>query len=137
MVWSPVANQVRELEARVARLELRIHEVERMLEKAPPSSSLGPETSVKAFPLGPELGYSACDPPFVRDAFGVKLLKAGCEFHATGDRCDPLYVVDRAGIKTRRPGCEQAAPQVSCDPPYVVDGQGTRVVRRECLDVGY
>lgn len=126
-----MAERVRELEARVARLELRLIEAERMLEARVTPAAM------KAYPATPELGYEACDPPYVVDALGTQLLKAGCELHAQGDPCQPAYVIDRAGIRTRRPGCEGVLTGSACDPPFVTDANGGRVVRRECLDVGY
>lgn len=129
--WGPVAERVRELEARMARLELRLIKAERLLEaRVTPAA-------VKAFPATPELGYESCDPPYVVDAFGTQLLKAGCEFHAQGDPCQPAFVIDRAGVRSRRPGCERELAGSACDPPFVTDANGGRVVRRECLDVGY
>jgi len=127
----PVTQRVRELEARIARLELRLLAMERVIDN---DAEVG---SVKAFPSEDVLGYGACDPPIVRDASGRRLLKAGCEAHAGNDPCDPAFVLDGEGIKSLRPGCEHVQLSTPCSPPYWIDDQGHRVVRRECLDVGY
>jgi len=129
--WGPVAERVRELEARVARLELRLIEAERLLE------SRATPAAVKAFPSAIDLGYESCDPPTVVDPFGTRLLKAGCELHVQGDPCQPALVIDRAGVRSPRPGCERVQAGTACDPPFVTDASGARIVRRECLDVGY
>ncbi|GEM_PF-3732855 len=129
--WGPVAERVRELEARVARLELRLIDAERLLE------SRAAPAAVKAFPSAMDLGYESCDPPTVVDPFGTRLLKAGCERHVQGDPCQPALVVDRAGVRSPRPGCEHLVTGTVCDPPFVTDPSGARIVRRECLDVGY
>ncbi len=130
-VGGMVPERVRELEARVARLELRLLAMERVMDQ-----EVEPR-SVKAFPAEDELGYEACDPPIVRDGRGQRLLKAGCEAHGGANPCDPPLLVDEEGIKTVRPGCEYVHPTAPCSPPYLIDANGQRVIRRECLDVGY
>jgi hypothetical protein len=131
-VGGSVPQRVRELEARIARLELRLLAMERIIDQGVEPGS------VKAFPSGDDdLGYAACDPPVIEDANGRRLLKAGCESHVGNDPCDPAFSVDHEGIKSLRPGCEHVAISAPCSPPYWIDEGGHRVIRRECLDVGY
>jgi hypothetical protein len=128
----PVPQRVRELEERVAKLELRLLAVERALDE-----EVSKNSAVASFDDDDQLGYSACDPPFVFDAEGSKLLKAGCEAHGNSDPCDPPFIVDAEGIKTLRAGCVDVPESTPCDPPYSIDRDGFRVLRRGCLDVGY
>ena len=131
-VGGSIPERIQQLERRVELLEARLQAMERM------PKATAETTAVASFPSErDDLGYRACDPPYVFDAEGAKLLKAGCEAHSSGGPCDPPLVVDAAGIKTVRTGCEHARTTTPCNPPYSIDEQGDRVIRRECLDVGY
>lgn len=128
-------ERVRELEERVRELEARVASLEG--EKGR-STSPG---SVKAFPAetaSTEQGAARtdCDPAYVVDFRGTRLLKAGCEGRASGNRCDPLWVVDARGVKSVRQGCQQLLFG-TCAEPYQLDESGRRILRPECLDVGY
>jgi hypothetical protein len=108
--WGPVAERVRELEARVARLELRLIDAERLLE------SRAAPAAVKAFPSAMDLGYESCDPPTVVDPFGTRLLKAAVNVTSRAIRASRPGGRS-GGVRSPRPGCEHLVTGPCAIPP--------------------